>query len=71
MSLIPQSWKKSIALWMLNYALSKVLSNPNVQEKQKQLVMLINTILDATRDFKLTEEEISSIKTRFEQLFSK
>ena len=69
-AMIPQSIKKTIALWVLNYGLKMLLSNPNVQEKQKQLVILLNTIIDALRDMEITEEELSTIKERLDELFS-
>lgn len=48
-----------------------LLSNPNVQEKQKQLVILLNTIIDALKDMEITEEELSTIKTRLDELFAR
>lgn len=63
--------KKSIAMWLLNYAIKSILSSDVVQEKQKQLISLLNAVIDALRDKKITEDEITDLKDRLSKLFSK
>lgn len=63
--------KKTIAMWLLNYALKSILSSEVVQEKQKQLIALMNAVIDALRDKKITEDEIADLKDRLSKLFSK
>lgn len=70
-AMIPQSIKKTIVLFLINQGIKMLLSNPNVQEKKKQLVILLNTILDALKDMEVTEEELSTIKTRMDELFAR
>lgn len=58
--------KKKIILYLakmfLNIGLKWLLSNPNVQSKQKEVVKFINSLLDATRDMKLSDDELASLK---------
>lgn len=63
--------KKTIAMWLLNYALKSILSSEVVQEKQKQLIALMNAVIDALRDKKITEDEIADLKDRLSKLFSR
>lgn len=63
--------KKTIAMWLLNYALKSILSSEVVQAKQKQLIALMNAVIDALRDKKITEDEIADLKDRLSKLFSK
>lgn len=70
-SIMKERILKSIAIYALNWGLNWVLSHDKVQDKQKQLVKTLNTILDALRDHKLTSEELILIKTRLDELFSK
>lgn len=63
--------KKSIAMWLLNYAIKSILSSDVVQEKQKQLISLLNAVIDALRDKEITEDEITDLKDRLSKLFSK
>ena len=50
------------AKMLLNMGLKWLLSNPNVQSKQKEVVKFINSLLDATRDMKLSDDELASLK---------
>lgn len=63
--------KKSVSLWLLNYAIKSILSSDVVQEKQKQLISLLNALIDALRDKEITEDEITDLKDRLSKLFSK
>lgn len=63
--------KKTMAMWLLNYALKSILSSEVVQAKQKQLIALMNAVIDALRDKKITEDEIADLKDRLSKLFSK
>lgn len=65
------SIKKSVSLWLLNWAIKSVLSSDVVQEKQKQLISLLNAVIDALRDKKITEDEITDLKDRLSKLFSR
>ena len=65
------SIKKSVSLWLLNWAIKSVLSSDVVQEKQKQLISLLNAVIDALRDRKITEDEITDLKDRLSKLFSR
>ena len=65
------SIKKSVSLWLLNYAIKSILSSDVVQEKQKQLISLLNALIDALRDKEITEDEITDLKDRLSKLFSK
>lgn len=46
----------------LNMGLKWLLSNPKVQEKQKEVVKFVNALLDATRDMKLSDDELATLK---------
>lgn len=50
------------AKMLLNIGLKWLLSNPKVQAKQKEVVKFINTLLDATRDMKLSDDELATLK---------
>ena len=50
------------AKMLLNIGLKWLLSNPKVQSKQKEVVKFINSLLDATRDMKLSDDELTSLK---------
>lgn len=63
--------KKTIAMWLLNYALKSILSSEVVQAKQKQLIALMNAVIDALRDKKITEDEIADLNDRLSKLFSR
>ena len=63
--------KKSVLLWLLNWAIKSILSSDVVQEKQKQLISLLNALIDALRDKEITEDEITDLKDRLSKLFSK
>ena len=65
------SIKKNVLLWLLNYAIKSILSSDVVQEKQKQLISLLNALIDALRDKEITEDEITDLKDRLSKLFSK
>lgn len=51
-----------VAKMLLNIGLKWLLSKPSVQNKQKQVVKFINTLLDATRDMKLSDDELETLK---------
>lgn len=63
--------KKSVAMWLINKAIKSILSSDVVQEKQKQFISLLNAVIDALRDKKITEEEITDLKDRLSKLLSK
>ena len=50
------------AKMLLNMGLKWLLSNSKVQSKQKEVVKFINSLLDATRDMKLSDDELASLK---------
>lgn len=54
---------------LLNVGLKWILSRPDVQEKQKQVVKFINTVLDATRDMNLTNDELETLKNELNAIF--
>lgn len=57
------------ARFLLNVGLKWLLSRPDVQEKQKQIVKFINTVLDATRDMNLTNDELETLKNELNAIF--
>ena len=57
------------AKMLLNMGLKWLLSNPNVQSKQKEVVKFINSLLDATRDMKLSDDELASLKQDLVSIF--
>lgn len=57
------------ARFLLNVGLKWLLSRPDVQEKQKQVVKFINTVLDATRDMNLTNDELETLKNELNAIF--
>lgn len=63
--------KKSVSLWLLNWAIKSILSSDVVQEKQKQLISMLNAVIDALRDKEITEDEITDLKDRLSKLFSR
>lgn len=65
-----KTMKKKILMWILNILLKQILENANVQQKQKDVIWLMNTIVDALRDFKLEESELRNIKDAIGRLFS-
>lgn len=62
--------KRKLAIFILNMVLKHVLTNENVQQKQKDVIWLMNTIVDALRDFKIEESELRNIKDAIGRLFS-
>lgn len=58
-----------VAKVLLNMGLKWLLSKPNVQDKQKQVVKFINTLLDATRDMKLSDDELETLKQDLMTIF--
>lgn len=62
--------KKTLLMWILNILLKQILENANVQQKQKDVIYMLNTIVDALRDAKLEESELRNIKDAFSKLFS-
>ena len=63
--------KKSVLLWLINWAIKSILSSDVVQEKQKKLISLLNAVIDALRDKEITEDEITDLKDRLSKLFGK
>lgn len=57
------------ARFLLNVGLKWLLSRPDVQEKQKQIVKFINTVLDSTRDMNLTNDELETLKNELNAIF--
>lgn len=57
------------ARFLLNVGLKWLLSRPDVQEKQKQIVKFINTVLDSTRDMDLTNDELETLKNELNAIF--
>lgn len=67
-------WNKlltKLMLWALNKVLKKVLATQEAELKQKQLVVLANTIIDSIRDHQLSEEEWERIMVATSNAFNK
>ena len=58
-----------VARFLLNVGLKWLLSRPDVQEKQKQVVKFINTVLDSIRDMNLTNDELETLKNELSAIF--
>lgn len=54
--------KRKILIFIANLILKRVLNNSNFQQKEKDIIFFINTLVDSMRDRKLDEAELTKIQ---------